>query len=290
MKHHRRQELQTNELAQILADIRENYSRYGSYILGGLAAIIVIAALAIYISRADAAARDTAVQQIMAARFVNDNGLPLPADQVQSAIDSLQTVADDSSDPDITRRALIKLAGGVLNVCVSQPDAVTAERLQAVENASNRLLRDYGRQPVVAGAALLFLANVEGNRFVLDGGIRHRDKAREYLTRITQNSEKRFDGTPFMQLALTELNNLDETFQTVTLAPPRPPAAAAAEPAGEGQVHLLTEPPLPTDLIPETGIDQTMEVEQPEEPQGSPSPEEPEDSPSPEEPQGGPTR
>jgi len=266
MKQKRRQELQTNELAQILTDIRENFSRYGSYILGGLAALIIIVALSIYINRADTAARNEDVQKIREARFVGTGGLPLPADQVQAAIESLQQVAADTSDADVARRALLALSGGVLEACVIEPRGVTTERLQAAEDACTQLLRDYGRQPVIAGAALMYLAVIEGNRFVLDEDAAHKNKAREYLTRITQNAEGLFDGTPFMERALDELNRLDETYQVVTLAPPKPAPSVTVSPTGPGEA--VPAPPV------EPGTEQSIEVDLPEVPAGGDTPEE----------------
>ncbi|UCG15780.1 MAG: hypothetical protein JSV19_10840 [Phycisphaerales bacterium] len=232
MKQKRRQELQENELALMLKDARDFLTRHGNYVIAGVMVLVIAVALFLYIRSAEATARDNAYQQIRAARFIGSDGRPLPDAEISKAIDSLQQVGRESKDPDLTRRTLLMLSSGVLELCVMDPQTMNEARLQVAEDACKRLLAEHGMHSVVAGTALLNLATIEGNRFVLDGDMSHKEEARNYLTRITRDENGLFTGTPFMERALEATNQLDDTFQIVPLPelPPTPRPAAEAPP------------------------------------------------------------
>ena len=232
MKQKRRQELQENELALMLKDARDFLTKHGNYVIAGVVVVVIAVALFLYIRSAEATARDNAYQQIRAARFIGSDGEVLPDAEISKAIDTLQQVAREAKDPDLTRRTLLMLSSGVLELCVVDPERMNEDRMQVAEGACKRLLAEHGMHSVVAGTALLNLATIEGNRFALDNDMSHKQKARDYLTRITTNENGLFTGTPFMDRALEANNRLDDTFQVVPLpsAPPATQPAADASP------------------------------------------------------------
>ena len=228
MKKERKHELQTNELAQMLLDARQYLSRYGNYLIGGVVVVAAVAVLFMYVRHSQTAARVDVVQRIESARFVDVEGQPVSGAALTDAIQMLERVAEENKEPDLTRRALLQLSTGVLALAFNDPGSMTPEALMAAEGACKRLIRDYGNEPVAVGTALLQLATIEGNRFVLDGDPSRKDKAREYLEQISRNERKLFTATPYMQRALAALNELDHTFQSVKMAA-APPTALPAE-------------------------------------------------------------
>lgn len=225
MKKERKQELQTNELAQMLMDARQYLSRYGNYLIGGVVVVAAVAVLFMYVRHSRAAGRTDVIQKIESAEFVDAEGRPLSGAALTSTIQILERVAEENKEPDLTRRALMQLSSGVLDLALNDPQSITPESLQAAEGACKRLIRDYGNEAVAVGTALLQLVTIEGNRFALDADPSHKDKAREYLEQITRDERKLFTATPYMERALAAMNELDHTFQPVKMAAASPPAA-----------------------------------------------------------------
>ena len=241
MKQERKQELHTNELAQTLLEIREFLSRYGNYVIGAVVVLAILVGLFFYIRRADATALDSTYQQLRAQRLFGTDGKPLLEEEINTAIDTMRRIADEAKDPPLAQRARLQLASSVLYLCTVEPRSMTASQLQAAEEACNRLLENAGTRTVIAGSSLLHLAAIEGNRFVLDGDGAHKEKAREYLTRITTDPNKVFAGTPYMRLALDAVNELDATFQTVKLAATQPAATQTAPAESPATSQQATE-------------------------------------------------
>jgi len=245
MKKERKQELQTNELAQMLVDARQYLSRYGNYMIGGVVVVAAVAVLFMYVRHSRSAGRTDVIQRIESAQFVDAEGQPLSGAALTNTIQILERVAEENKEPDLTRRALMQLSSGVLALALNAPQSMTPESLQAAEGACKRLIRDYGNETIAVGTALLQLATIEGNRFVLDGDPSRKNKAREYLEQITRNEQNLFTATPYMQRALAALNELDHAFQPVKMAaapPPTPPQAAITPTPDGASPEVVAEP------------------------------------------------
>jgi hypothetical protein len=262
MKPKRRQELQTNDLAQMIMDAREWLSRYGNYVIGAVVAVIIVGALFFYIRQADAAAREDALQRMRSVRFFTQEQTPASPEDIRTGIETLREVADETKDKGIVRRALLTLASQTFALSTVDPRNVNTEYLDVAEQACRSALDRFADEPVVAGRALLTLAAIEGNRFVAEQGQAqpdgsHKQKAREYLERITGDTEK-FGGTPFMSIALNAISNLNETFQVVSLAAPSPPPVPSTQPAPSPfTTQPVTQPaptPAPTPAVEEIAV------------------------------------
>ncbi len=264
MKKERRQELQTNELAQMLMDARQYLSRYGNHLIGGVVVVAAVVVLFMYVRHSRAAGRSDVIQRIESAQFVDAEGRPLSDAALTNTIQVLERVIQENREPDLTRRALMHLSSGVLSLAMNDPQSMTPESLTAAEGACKRLIRDYGNEPVAVGTALLQLATIEGNRFVQDGDLAHRDKAREYLEQITRNDRNLFTATPYMPRALEALNELDHTFEPVTMAADLPPAPPPAD------ITLTPAPVSPEVVIEPAPASEPVS----EEPPGEPAPDE----------------
>jgi hypothetical protein len=276
MKQKRKQELQTNELAQTIMQMREFFSRYGNYLFGGVVVLAIVLAVLLYTRRAEATARDNAFQQMRTARFVDDEQNPVPEAELRTAINTLKQVAAEQKDKSLARRALLSLSQGLLMISYIEPDLMTEDLLREAEKASQTLLTDYGDQAIPAAAALLGLATIEANLFVLDGDPGHKDKALNFLTQIRDDPEK-FGGTPFMARALEAINQLDKTFQIVTIAeapPMRPPADDAILLPGDAPSAPVTVRPV---TVPTTEAGDAAEPDEEPELDYTPIPDEPEE-------------
>lgn len=243
MKPKRRQELQTNDLAQMIMDAREWLSRYGNYVIGGTVAVIIVGALFFYIRRADAAAREDALQKLRSVRFFTQERLPAAPEDIHAGIETLREVADEAKQAGLAQRALLTLASQTFALSTADPRTINTEYLDVAEQACQSALARFPDEPIIAGRALLTLAAIEGNRFVAEQGraqpdMMHKQKAREYLERITSDTRK-FGGTPFMSIALDAISNLNDTFQTVALAKLPPPPVPSTQP---GPSPVTTRP------------------------------------------------
>jgi hypothetical protein len=118
MKQKRRQELQTNDLAQMIMDARDWLSRYGNYVIGAVVALIIVGGLFFYIRRADAAAREDALQRVRSVHFFTRERLPASPEDIRTGIETLREVAANTKDAGLARRALLMLAS---QTCPSKP-------------------------------------------------------------------------------------------------------------------------------------------------------------------------
>lgn len=220
MKSHRRQELRTNELAQTIEQAKQFFEKNGNYVVGGLVVIAVIALGYVYVQR-------SAQQQLADARRQMTT-LPLDTDEdVRESISTLKVLVSENDDPQFERQALRRQAYMAMSRAGAAEDGTPSrEFLEMAQEAFQSLLERHGEKPLDAGAALMGLATVEEDLFVLDRDPAHKEKAREYLERIANDAS--FNGTPYQTIALERLNTLDETFIQVALvdAPAGPPPSA----------------------------------------------------------------
>ncbi len=242
MKATRRQELKTNELAQTLEEIRNFLRSYGNYVLLGVICIAVIAVVWVYMKRSSAEALATANQEMNSLTADNDEA-------AQAAITKLTQLGAESSDEAFICETLrMRASVAMERAHAHETGEPSAEFLDAAQAAYDELLRRFPEQATAVGAALCGLATIEEDRFILDGDLSRKDKARGFLERVRDNSA--LTGHPIQTVALDRLNKLDETFVQVTLAPPIiPQITPVTQPGGViGPMGATPDNPIPVEV------------------------------------------
>lgn len=235
MKTERRQELRTNELGAFLLDINDWAKKY-AYPLGGGIVVVALSVLAIrYLQVSRTNSTDAAVITML--------GLSFAPEEADASFDALDGIIADAGDPDIKMTALLRKGTSALSLARKTDSDPTVE-LDRAEQAFQELRQSYPtRMPVVA-MALSSLASIEEDRFVVDHDMTHRETARRYLEEL-QNSPM-FKGSPFQTDAAERLQQLDDVFQVITLAPPLPPPPLPPVPDASSAVETppeVTAPP-----------------------------------------------
>ncbi len=264
MKATRRQELKSNELAQTLEEIRDFLRRYGNYLGIGGAVVLALVAVWFFQARSAGAARTAAFQQMARLPYTTD-------DEVRSSIETLKTLATETTDTPFVIQSLRVRALMAVGRAQAAPDGTpAAEFLDLAEAAYQEMLDRYPERHLDIAQALCGLGTIEEDRFVLDGALSHREKARAYLERIRDGAQ--YAGLPVVSVALDRLNALDETFTTIVLAP-APVTAAPGSQAPIGPVPL----PTPTTFTP----GQPLKIGGPATPEATPTLPPPSETPDP---------
>jgi hypothetical protein len=290
MKTTRRQELKSNELAQFLEDAREFFRTYGNYVVGAVAVVALVLLGYVYMTRSAAQSLADATQQM--------RSLPLDTDQdVRDSVAKLRQLAAENQDEDFIMGALRWRAGRAMDRAHAADDGTPSrEFLDMARAAFNEVLERHPDRTLDVGGALIGLATIEEDLFILDDDLAHKEAARRFLEQIRDNQD--LNGTPFQTIALDRLNALDETFvQVVMIERPIFPAAVPGAPGGvadtltktppgvgerverEAPGSGITEPPADTDADRPAGDTALEPADQPAEPPPQPAAEPTSDGP-----------
>ncbi|MFQ5491060.1 MAG: hypothetical protein ACE5GE_10090 [Phycisphaerae bacterium] len=223
MKAARRQELKSNDLAESLEELREFLRTYGNYVFGGLVVIALVVVAYVYNTRSAQQARLEATRQLRT--------LPITTDEeVRDSVQKLTSLAADAKDETVVLEALRRRAQmSIQRAHAAEDGTPSAEFLDMAAAAYQEMLDRFGSNPVDLGVALIGLATIEEDRFVLDNDPSHQAKAKSYLERVRDSEQ--LTGTPFQSVALDRLNALDRTFVAVALFEPPPVPSATALPS-----------------------------------------------------------
>ncbi len=226
MDSERRHQLRENDLAHGLTVTRDFFEQHSKQITLAAATVLGLFLIASLVIRS----RETAHQDIW--RQKNELTFDDPKQSLHS-VDQLLTLAKESSDRRFALDALIQAGRESLRLAKEAPFPPDKEFNARARMAFEELLKRYPGDGLPVGVSLAGLATVEENEFVLDHNAAHKDKAKEYLTRLS--SDSKFSGLPFQRMALDRLKALDSIFVVTEFAPaPLPPpveAAAPVEPA-----------------------------------------------------------
>ena len=275
MKAERRHELKENELIQWLYSTRDYLNEHAKAIwwivLVGLA--ILVAVLYVLSSRAQEAIQ---LQEEARALSFTD------PDVGKESLAQLAAMGREAKDSAFAMSCLnrqvavaLELAGRVAN----PPDR---ELTEDARQACEELIQRFPGNALAQGTALLGLATVEENLFVLDGDPAHKERCRKHLQAVLERPG--LAGMSFQLQATDRLAGLDKTFTPVKFAPApvldAPPAAdsilgtpATPTPVQPGEIRPEPAPAPPGDEVaPEADAEPTPEpTETPVEPEGSPS-------------------
>ena len=237
MKTTRRQDLKSNELAQFLEDAREFFRTYGNYVVGAVAVVALVLLGYVYMARSAAQALADATQQM--------RSLPFDTDQeVRDSVAKLRQLAAENEDEGFAIDALRRRAGMAMNRAHAAADGTPSrEFLDMARAAFEEMLQRHPDRALDVGAALIGLATIEEDLFILDDDLAHKEAARRFLEQVRDDQD--LNGTPFQTIALERLNALDETFvQVVMVEKPVVPAAAPGSAGGEAASPDMTPPEL----------------------------------------------
>ncbi len=230
MKAERRHELRENDLAHALSVARDYLEQHSRQIT--IFAVVALALFAVvsFAMRSKAAAHEDVWRRKNALSFEGP-------DKGRKAVDSLLTMVGESSDQQFVLDGLLDAGRQALRLAREAPLPPDRELNNFARRAFEELLRRFPGNPLAVGVALAGMATVAENDFLLDHAAAHKDRAEEYLTRLS--TDALFNGLPFQRQALDRLKTLDETFSVIHFQPPQPPpessekAEPEVEPAGQ---------------------------------------------------------
>jgi hypothetical protein len=226
MKAERRHELRENDLAHALSVARDYLEQHSRQIT--IFAVVALALFAVvsFAMRSQVAAHEDVWRRKNSLSFDGP-------DKGRKAVDSLLTMVGESSDQQFVLDGLLDAGRQALRLAREVPLPPDRELNNFARRTFEELLRRFPGNPLAVGVALAGLATVAENDFLLDHAAVHKDRAEEYLTRLS--TDALFNGLPFQRLALDRLKTLSE----IHFQPPQPPPESAekaepeVEPAGQ---------------------------------------------------------
>lgn len=237
MKSERRHELRENDLAHFLGVAREYVDENGGRVGLVLFGIIAVFAIATFTMRSRAAELEDVWRRKNQLQFTD-------VETGRGSIKTLMSLAGETKDSHLAMTCLVEAGQYSLQLARDVPWPPDPELNEQAAEAFQALLQRFDKNPIAVGVALSGLATVEENRFLLDRDISHKAKAREYLTRIIEDT--RLNGMPFQKLALDRRRTLDETFVLIQFDNPEPelpePTDEGVDEADPVEVDLVDEP------------------------------------------------
>ena len=231
MKAGRRHELKENDLIHALETGRAYLQQHGKGVgLTVVAVIAVVLATSFVIRSRGAVSEDHWRQKSL---------LSFEPDVAKQSLESLMTMADESTDQGLVLSALFEHGTQSLRLAAEAETSPAPEFNESARNAFEALLERFGNNPLAFAVAHGGLATVEENAFVVDGDLAHKERAREHLTAILDNAV--LHATPFYRMALDRREAMETTFTQVVFAPALPPEEQPEE-------QPAVSPGLPIDI------------------------------------------
>ena len=225
MKAERRHELRENDLIHALHTTRDylesNGGRVGVIVV---IAIILVGGITLTI-RAKASAMDTVWRQRAKLDFSD-------LEKGRKSLGELEEMTAGVSDPQFVMDSLMDQGRQALRLAQLAEVPPDPDLNKRARDAFTALRDRYSDNPAAASIALLGLATVEENAFVIDGSPSHKQTAHEYLSEVVRDS--RFNGLPTQTLATKRRQSLDQTFTKVTVIPAPPSTEDEAKDDADG--------------------------------------------------------
>ena len=246
MKTQRRQELKANDLSVYLQQVSEYFNKHAGMITIVSIGMIALLAAVVFANRTAGQHREDAWAALNSAAIASRTpGSEIATWQIEM-IASWEAIVDDYGDTDVAPLARYQ----IVQFCLRQfLESGTGEQrgslLDTAEKHCKSILNSAGSNTSLKATAINALSAVEQNRYVLDGDLAHKEKAKNHLERIRNGPE--FVGTAFQDDVLTRLNEFDRLWHPLVLLDPPvdpptepKPAAEPAEPE-----DAATPPPDP---------------------------------------------
>ncbi len=211
MKAERRHELKDNDLLHILHTMRDYLTENGGRV--GLAIILVVVgatALSIGVRSQSAASEESWTHKSELIYSDVEKG--------RESIATLTTLTAQSGDDSFVLSALLEQGQQALRLAQEVPFPPDEDFNNVAKTTYTSLRERFPGNALAIGTALIGLATVEANAFVLDTDPAHMEKAKALLTEARDS--KALSGLPFQRIAIEKLSRLDQTFRPViTVAP-----------------------------------------------------------------------
>lgn len=209
MKSERRHELRENDLVHYLNSVRDYLEEKGGRVAFVAITIVVVAGVAAFALRSRAAA----IEDVWLRRAKLSYNEP---EEGRQSLATLRELTQQVSDPKFIMDSLMDQGRQALSLAQQVPDPPDPEFNRDAQTAFQSLHEQFPDSAVAVGVALLGLATVEENAFVIDGEMAHKDKAHELLSRIIHDAK--LNGLPAQTVATKRREALDVTFSRITLA------------------------------------------------------------------------
>lgn len=253
MKTERRQELKANDLSIMLEQVSTYFKQHAIRIT--LIVVLVVSLVVVMVYRSYTA--EQSQRQGWAAFLEAASVVPKPDDSawVDQAIGQWEAILLTHDDHALRLQTHLTLAQFCLDQAIDTADQQAKRGLLDQAERHFQAVRTENAEEVVAQAAVLNgLAALEEDRFLIDGDISHKEKAKAHLETI-RNSEM-FLGTPFQTGVLARLNEFDDLWQPIVLVEPPPPPAVIEETPQFPDFDITFEP-----LLPDAQSESTAEPE-----------------------------
>lgn len=228
MKQSRRHELKTNELAESLVQFKEWFNKYGNYVLGGVAAVVLIIGGASYYSRSEASRVEQSWSEyrqidqdfVKAAGTLQQGPLINPGqkEKLLDLFQRMEALANNAQDGALSSEAWRWIGDRRLMLAsIYTSDQDIAEALTGAETAYTRAINADSERTFDVLAAKFGLATV----YETTGAF---DKARKIYEEVAAREDP--ETTVQQKMASKKLKNFDRLRIPVVLAAaPEPPAS-----------------------------------------------------------------
>lgn len=223
MKTKRRQELKSNDLAQMIDDLRNSFSQWGVYVLVGVAVVLVVFAITTSIKSARSAQVDNAYEELVASSQIAPGGIRRSGQDMLQSLEKMKRLAEESSNLEFRLDALSRRSEMGLALAMSDPEGPKMDFLESAKEAFETIIADYPDRKIYVGRAHHGLFQVAATMFAIDGDVSHKAEALKHLEAIRDDAA--YAQTPLMVAALDRINELDSLFVPVTF--PKAPAKDA---------------------------------------------------------------
>ena len=232
MKTQRRQELKANDLSVYLQQVSEYFNKHAGMITIVSIGMIALLAAVVFANRTAGQHREDAWAALNSAAIASRTpGSEIATWQIE-IIASWEAIVDDYGDTDVAPLARYQ----IVQFCLRQfLESGTGEQrgslLDTAEKHCKSILNSAGSNTSLKATAINALSAVEQNRYVLDGDLAHKEKAKNHLERIRNGPE--FVGTAFQDDVLKRLNEFDGLWHPLILLDPPVDPLAEPEPVAE---------------------------------------------------------
>ncbi len=208
MKAERRHELRENDLVHALHSARDYLENNGGRVGFIAIAAIVLVGGATFAMRSQASTMDSVWRQRAELQYTD-------LEEGRQSLDRLKELTASVSNSRFVMDSLMDQGRQALELASMAPVPPDPELNERAREAFTSLRDDFSNNPVAESIALLGLATVEENAFVIDGLATHKQNAEEYLSTVIR--ESRFNGLPTQTLATQRRESLDHTFTKISV-------------------------------------------------------------------------
>lgn len=208
MKAERRHELRENDLVHALHSTRDYLKNHGERVGGIAAVVIILVGVVSFSMRSKASTMDSVWRQRADLDFTD-------LEVGRQSLDQLRDLTIDVSSSRFVMDSLMVQGGQALQLAQLAPAPPDPALNERAREAFETLRDKFSSNSVATGVALLGLATVEENAFVLDRSPTHKQKAHDYLSSVIR--DERFNGLPLQTVATQRREALDRTFTMINV-------------------------------------------------------------------------